>query len=281
MKRLCLIVLALAVLAASLGVLASALSKVRPGKKVAIVSIQGAILSSQEVVEALRGYAKDPSVKAIVLRINSPGGPVAPAQEIYQEVKRASEKKPVVVSMGSIAASGGYYIASAATRIVANPGTITGSIGVIMEIPNIQGLMKKLGIKTVVIKSGRHKDMASAFREMSPEQRRILEELLADVHEQFVQAVAEGRGMELQQVKALADGRVFTGRPAKALGLVDALGNLQEAIQLAKELAGIEGEPTIIRKKRRPSLWRLLGDRARFLTEPMWEGIRIKYIYAP
>jgi protease-4 len=269
------------VLAASLGVLASALSKVRPGKKVAIVSIQGAILSSQEVVEELRGYAKDPSVKAIVLRINSPGGPVAPAQEIYQEVKRASEKKPVVVSMGSIAASGGYYIASAATRIVANPGTITGSIGVIMEIPNIQGLMKKLGIKTVVIKSGRHKDMASAFREMSPEQRRILEELLADVHEQFVQAVAEGRGMELQQVKALADGRVFTGRQAKALGLVDALGNLQEAIQLAKELAGIEGEPTIIRKKRRPSLWRLLGDRARFLTEPMWEGIRIKYIYAP
>ena len=163
------------------------------GDKVALIRVEGAIIDSKDTVDQIKDFAKDPSTKAIVLRIDSPGGAVAPSQEIYEEVRKAIAKKKIVVSMGSVAASGGYYIASPASRIFANPGTLTGSIGVIMEIPNFEGLMNKLGIKTEVVKAGRHKDIASIFRGMKKEDRQILQGVLDNVHEQFITAVADGQ----------------------------------------------------------------------------------------
>ncbi|HXX56526.1 MAG TPA: signal peptide peptidase SppA, partial [Thermodesulfovibrionales bacterium] len=165
------------------------------GEKIGVVRIEGPILDSKTAVDEITDYAKNQSIRAIILRVDSPGGAVAPSQEIYEEVRKAAAKKKVVVSMGSVAASGGYYISAPASRIVANPGTLTGSIGVIMEIPNIEGLMSKVGVKTEVIKSGRHKDMASVFRGIGSEERIILQNVLDDVHDQFIQAVAEGRKM--------------------------------------------------------------------------------------
>lgn len=225
------------------------------GERIGLVKIEGIIGESRGVIEEIHQYKKDPKIKAILLRINSPGGGVVPSQEIYEEVKKIREEgqKKIVVSMGSVAASGGYYIASASDRIVANPGTLTGSIGVIMELANVEGLLKKIGVESLVIKSGRHKDTGSPFRKMKPEEREILQQLLDDVHEQFIQAVSEGRGLPYQKVREFSDGRIFTGRQAKEMGLVDDLGNLQDAIQLAADLAGIEGEPRVVEKRERRS----------------------------
>jgi len=182
MKKFCLflfIVFTLVVVISALVVLSE---RAPIGQKVAVVRIEGPIVDSKETIEEIKGYLKNSSVKAIVLRVDSPGGAVAPSQEIYEEVKRASKQKKVVASMGTVAASGGYYISSPATKVFANPGTLTGSIGVIMEIPNIEGLMDKIGVKTEVIKSGKHKDMASIFRKMKEEDRRILQGVIEDVH---------------------------------------------------------------------------------------------------
>jgi protease-4 len=186
---------------------------------------------------------------------------VAASQEIYEELLkvRRVHGKPVVASMGSLAASGGYYVASAADRIVANPGTITGSIGVIMQIPNVGELLQKIGIRAVVIKSGAYKDLASATRDLTPEERRILQSVLDDVHDQFIQAVAEGRKLDRGRVEQLADGRIFSGRQAQELGLVDELGGLHDALARAGALAGIPGPPTVTRiEKPRFSLLRFL-----------------------
>lgn len=222
------------------------------GEKVALVIIEGVILDSKEVIEQLEKHRSNPSVKALVVRINSPGGGVAPSQEIYEELGKVREAgKPVVASMGAVAASGGYYIASAADLIVANPGSITGSIGVIMQIPNISGLLKKVGIKAVVIKSGEHKDLASAFRELTSGERRILQGVLDDVHDQFIDAVAKGRRMDRKKVEPFADGRIFSGRQALALGFVDELGDLQDAIERAAKLGGIPGKPKVIQERKR------------------------------
>lgn len=226
--------------------------------RIALVKVEGPILESKSVVDEIRGYVKDRSIKAIVLRINSAGGGVTPSQEIYAEVKRAASAKKVVVSMGSVAASGGYYIASPATRIVANPGTITGSIGVIMEIPNLKEFMDKLGIKTEVIKSGRHKDMASVFRGIGKEERDILQSLMNDVHEQFISDVAESRKLPQENVRKIADAKVFSGRQAIDIGLVDELGDLQHAIKVAATLAGIDGEPEVVIKKKKSPFMELI-----------------------
>src|SRR5213595_2869165 len=201
------------------------------GDKVAVIRIEGIILDSRETIEELRHYRDNPSVKAIVLRIDSPGGAVVPSQEIFAEVRktRAEGKIKVVTSMGNVAASGGYYIAAATDRIVANPGTLTGSIGVIMELANVKGLLKKIGVENVVVKSGRHKDIGSPFRKMSDEDRRILQSVMDDVHTQFIEAVAEGRSLDVSDVQPLADGRIFTGRQAKEIKLVDELGDLDDA----------------------------------------------------
>lgn len=282
MKKLCLFLTGLLVLLFFLTIIIALLQKNVPiGEKVALVRIEGPIIDSKNTIEEIKDYAKDSSVKALVLRVDSPGGAVAPSQEIYEEVRKAAGKKPVVVSMGSVAASGGYYISSPATKIFANPGTLTGSIGVIMEIPNIEGLMNKVGIKTDVIKSGRHKDIASIFRGRSKEEREILQTVLDDVHEQFITAVAEGRKMIPDDVKKIADGRVFTGRQAQKIGLVDEIGNLEDAIKAASKLAGIKGEPQVVTKKEKFSLIELLrGQFPKELTG-LFPTLRIKYVLSP
>ncbi len=215
-------------------------------EKIAIIEIKGVILDPQPVVEKLIKFRKNEKVKAVVLRIDSPGGGVGPAQEIHAEVKKVQLEKKVLVSMGSVAASGGYYIACAADKIVANPGSITGSIGVIVESLNVEDLFRKIGLRSNVIKSGRHKDIGSPLRKMTPEEKKLLQGVLDSVHEQFIRAVAEGRKLPLKKVRSLADGRIFSGDQARTLGLVDDLGNLQDTIALAAKMVGIKGEPEVI-----------------------------------
>ena len=253
------------------------------GDKVAVIRIEGIILDSRETIEELRHYRDNPSVKAIVLRIDSPGGAVVPSQEIFAEVRKtkAEGKIKVVTSMGNVAASGGYYIAAATDRIVANPGTLTGSIGVIMELANVKGLLEKVGVQSVIIKSGRHKDMASPFRAMTPEDRALLQTVLDDVHAQFIDAVATGRSLQLEQVKTLADGRIFTGKQAQTVNLVDELGDLHDAIQLAARLVGISGEPRVIETHKRFS-WRdlLQGLYSGSIAPLVPSNISLKYLLA-
>ena len=215
---------------------------------VAIVRVEGPILDSYQTVEELKAFADDPLVKAIVIRIDSPGGGVAPSQEIYNAVKRVRREhnKTVVASMGTVAASGGYYIAVATDRILANPGTLTGSIGVIMQMANFQELLAKIGVKSVVVKTGQFKDLGSPFRPMVEEERQLLESVMNDTLSQFIEAVADGRSMDAAEVEQLADGRVFTGRQARSVLLIDEIGDLQDAIKLAGELGGIEGTPRVL-----------------------------------
>jgi protease-4 len=228
------------------------------GDKIAIVEIRGVIAQSSGIIDEIHQYLEDDGVKAIILRIDSPGGGVGPSQEIHREVVKVKEKKKIVTSMGSVAASGGYYIACATDLIVANPGTITGSIGVLMEFTNIEELFKKIGIKGVVLKSGELKDIGSPFREMTPEEKRLIQEVIDNVHQQFIKAVAEGRKMDRLKVTQIADGRILTGEQAKQLGLVDQIGNLDDAIDATAKLVGIEGKPDILYPKRKFSIWELL-----------------------
>jgi protease-4 len=233
-------------------------SRLAFGDKIAIVEVKGVIAQSSGIIEELQQYVDDKDVKAIILRIDSPGGGVGPSQEIYREVMKIRPKKKVVTSMGSVAASGGYYIASASDLIVANPGTITGSIGVIMQFSNFEELLKKIGIKGVVLKSGEHKDIGSPFREMTPEEKKIMQEVLDNVHQQFIQAVADGRKLDRAKVAELADGRILTGEQAKNLGLVDQMGNLQDTIEITAKMVGILGKPNVIYPKKRLSIWEFL-----------------------
>ncbi len=256
--------------------------KVNLGEKVALIRITGVIIDSTDVIEEIKEYSKDNSIKAVVIRVNSPGGGVAPSQEIYDEVVKLKSRKKVIISMGSVAASGGYYIAAPADKIVANAGTLTGSIGVIMEIPNVAGLMEKIGVTTQVVKSGKHKDIASVFKTLTPEEKTILQSVLDDVHDQFIQAVSDGRGMEYDEVKKLSDGRIFTGRMAKSLGLVDELGNLEDAIKLAGELSGIQGEPEVVIKKDKFDFTEMLkGQLPGKLLSNSFSGISLKYLLTP
>ncbi|MGZ3559656.1 MAG: signal peptide peptidase SppA [Thermodesulfobacteriota bacterium] len=244
------------------------------GDKIAIVEVKGVIAQSSAVIEELQQYLADDGVKAIVLRVDSPGGGVGPAQEIHREIMRirSTSKKKVVTSMGSVAASGGYYIACASDRIVANPGTITGSIGVIMQFSNLEELLKKIGVKGVVLKSGEHKDIGSPFREMTPEEKKIMQDVLDNVHEQFIQAVADGRKLDRSKVAQIADGRILTGEQAKNLGLVDQLGNLQDTIDITAKMVGIEGKPNILYPKRKISIWDLLmRDMASAIVDALTE----------
>ncbi|MBI4683232.1 MAG: signal peptide peptidase SppA [Nitrospirae bacterium] len=256
--------------------------KIPMGEKVAVIRVTGVIIDSADVIEELKEYSKDASVKAIVLRVDSPGGAVAPSQEIYEEILKIKGNKKVVVSMGSVAASGGYYIAAPADKIVANAGTLTGSIGVIMEIPNVSGLMQKIGMETQVVKSGKHKDIASVFRSLTPEEKQILQTVLDDVHNQFIMAVSDGRRMKFEDIKNIADGRIFTGRMAKNIGLVDELGNLQDAIMLAGKLTGIKGEPQVVSKKEKFSIFDMIKSQLpEKLIGNAFSGIQIKYMFAP
>jgi len=253
------------------------------GERVAVIRIEGVIVDSRETIEELRRFRDNPSIKAVVLRIDSPGGGVVPSQEIHTEVMKARKdgRLKVVASMGNLAASGGYYIAAATDKIVANPGTLTGSIGVIMELANVQGLLEKVGVQSVVIKSGRYKDLASPFRAMSKEDRGLLQNVLDDVHDQFIQAVAAGRALKVEEVRPLADGRIFTGRQARSAKLVDELGDLQDAIKLAARLVGIEGEPRVVEPRKRFSLRDLLENSFFGKGSPLTSShINLKYLLA-
>ncbi|MEN8212243.1 MAG: signal peptide peptidase SppA [Thermodesulfobacteriota bacterium] len=207
---------------------------------IGIVEINGMILSSKKIIQNIKTFRDDDSIKAIILRIDSPGGGIGPSQEIYREVMKTKKDKKIITSMGSVAASGGYYIASATNKIIANAGTITGSIGVIMEYANIEAIAKKIGISPVVIKSGKFKDLGSPLRELKDSERKILQDLVNELHLQFVNDAAKARGIDVETMLALADGRVYTGQKALDLNLIDRLGNLDDAVQWVGELAGIK-----------------------------------------
>lgn len=240
-----------------------------PSGKIALIRIEGSIsssksqifggASSEEIIRLLKQAREDPSIKAVVIRINSPGGSAAASQEIYGEIIRLKKSgKPVVASIGDIATSGGYYVASAANKIVAEPGAITGSIGAIMVVPQLTEFLKKLGIEFTIIKSGEFKDITSPYREITPEEKQLLQKMLIDVHEQFIKDVSEGRGIEISSIREIADGRIFTGKQAKELRLIDEFGNLNDAIDLAAKLAGIE-KPEIVEFERKTLIESLLG----------------------
>ncbi len=241
------------------------------GDKIGVVEIKGMIVSSEKIINQLIAYREDKGVKAVVLRIDSPGGPAVPSEEIYREVMKTRRQKKVVASLGGIAASGGYYIASGADLIVSSPGTITGSIGVIIQVSNVEGLMKLIGLKTYTFKSGEHKDLLSPFREPTPADREIVMGVIESAHAQFVEAVASGRNMDVDTVRKLADGRIFTGQQAMELGLVDQMGNLQDAIDAAAQMSGITGKPNVIYPKKRRNILDLLVEKV-FVR--MIEGVR-------
>lgn len=226
------------------------------GEKIALIELNDVIMSSESMVEEIKKFREDKSIKAIVLRINSPGGGVAASQEIYEEVKKTRDKgKIIVVSMGSIAASGGYYIACGSSLIVANPGTLTGSIGVIAQFYTIKDLADKLGIKQQVIKSGELKDAGNPFRDMNDKDKEYFQDVVDNSFGQFLDVVAKERKMNIDTLKKYANGRVFTGLQAKEIGLIDSLGTLEDAIRITAKMAGIEDEPRIVKLRKRTSLF--------------------------
>lgn len=233
----------------------------KTGPQVGVVWVRGIIADPKDYVEALRTFRENSRIRAIILRVDSPGGGVSAAQEIYREVERTKEVKPVVASLGGMATSGGYYISCIANKVIANPGTVTGSIGAIAVFPNLEKLFEKIGYTTVVIKSGAFKDVGNPARPMTQEEELLLKDTILEVHEQFVRDVAKARGLEEATVRQIADGRILTGEKAKTLGLVDELGNLQDAVETAKNLARIEGKPEVIYyEKKRKLLDVLLGE---------------------
>lgn len=216
-----------------------------PGDRVGVVEVDGAIMDSKKIIENLRRFEDDDSVRGVVVRVNSPGGAVAPSQEIFYAVRRLKQKKPVVISMGTTAASGGYYVACGADVIFANPGTITGSIGVITQFFNLEGLVDRFDLEVNTVTSGEYKDAGSPFKPFSPSDEAYFAGMVDDIHRQFVEDVAECRGMGLDEAAEVADGRIFTGRQAKDLNLVDYLGTLQDAIDYVAEQTGLDDPPVV------------------------------------
>lgn len=231
------------------------------GNAVGVIEVVGAITSSKYTVEDIRNFTDDPGIRAILIRIDSPGGGVAASQEIYDQVKKAAAQKKVIVSMGSVAASGGYYVALPADVIVANPGTITGSIGVIMEFPVIEELLGKIGVNFEVIKSRDYKDIGSPYRAMREPERELLSDVVMDVFDQFVDAASRERNIPLDSILKVADGRILSGRQAKTFGLVDTLGSFEDAVVIAGDLIGVE-DPHLVYPPQRLSL-------IEFLTAPV------------
>lgn len=253
------------------------------GKKIAVLDIRGSIISSEDTIKIIHSYRDDPTVAAVVLYIDSPGGGVAPSQEIYAELLQLKEKnKKVYAYMSNLGASGGYYVACASDKIYASPGTLTGSIGVILTFINVEGLFGKIGLSSKTIKSGRYKDIGSPFRPMTPEEEALLGETVDDVYEQFLDTVVEARrdaisdkledaGVEKptkyrvrRYVMEYADGRIFSGRQAQELGFVDELSNFQKCLKDVAREIGVKGRPTIVRKKTKErSLYDVLFGRVR------------------
>ncbi len=250
------------------------------GQKVAVIDITGIITKSDATIKLIHTYRDDPSIKAIVIRIDTPGGSVAPVQEIYSELQKI--EKPIVASMGGTAASGGYYVACAADTIMANPGTLTGSIGVIMQFTRMKDLYDKIGLEHQVIKSGEFKDTGSPFRTLTEEEQAVLQATVDNVYNQFVDTIFEARKSLLSrsEIAELADGRIFSGQQALDLKLLDRLGNLPEAIELAGELANIDGKPKVVRKEKKTSLLeQLLGVQQTPILDEMFSlpGVTFRY----
>jgi len=253
------------------------------GNKIGLVEVKGVILNSEPIVKTISHYRNNSNIKAILVRIDSPGGGVAASQEIYEALRKAREEgKPVVASMSSVAASGGYYLACGADTIVANPGTTTGSIGVIMSFFDFSELLQKIGMHSNTIKSGRFKDAGTYLRPMTDRERQYFQRFVDDAFSQFVDVVARERGMDRQRVLELADGRVFTGQQAYENGLVDRLGSYEDAVEIAAEMAGIAGKPNIIKPERRKiSLFDLLFSDTQeiFQTINTWPVLRYQLVY--
>jgi protease-4 len=235
--------------------------------QIGILQIKGIILDAEEYLMAINAMAKDRSIKAIVVRIDSPGGSVGASQEIFEELKKIRVKKPVIVSMGSVAASGGLYVALGGTKIFASPGTVTGSIGVVLEIPNIEKLLKKIGVETETIKSGAYKDTGSIYRPLTPEEKEYLKEKVKLIHDQFIKAISEERKISIEKVKEFADGRIFTGEEAQSLGLVDELGNFWDAVNEAKRMAKITEAKLVFLPKKKGFFSKILEEKSSSILE--------------
>jgi len=278
-------VVAIAMLGMSLlFVLGSKSSDFEFGEKVGIIEIKGIIADAKQVVHNLKRFREDGSIKAIVIRIDSPGGAVGPAQEIFREIRKTSNKKKVIASMGTIAASGGYYVAAGSDGIVANPGTITGSIGVIMGFTNYEELLQKIGLVPIVVKSGEFKDMGSPVRKMTAVEQKILENFAQKIHRQFIMDVVKGRKMDQAKVESLADGRIFTGQESKDLGLVDRIGNLEDAIAWAGNLGGIKGKiSTVYAQEKKFSILKYFSESSvkALLNQVFKTQISADYLYRP
>jgi protease-4 len=246
------VLLAVLVVAVSLTVSSDESADFPFSDRIQVVDVEGELIQSRAILEQLKRYEDANTVKAILLNIDSPGGGVAVSQEIYAEIKRLREKKDktIVAYLSSTGASGAYYIACAANKIVANPGTIVGSIGVIAEWVNYADLLEWAKVKEVVFKTGEFKDTGSGTRPLTENERKYFQGLIDDMYVQFVEAVSSGRKLELEQVRSLADGRVFTGRDAKERKLIDEIGNFQDAVDVTAKLAGISGKPRLLRSSR-------------------------------
>jgi protease-4 len=230
--------------------------------QIGVLKIKGVIVDAEEYLMSLRKLARNRNVKAIVVRINSPGGSVGAAQEIYEELKKIRKIKPVIVSMGSVAASGGYYVALGGKEIFALPGTITGSIGVILQIPNLQKLFKKLGIETETIKSGAYKDTGSFYRPLTSKERKYLKKKVEIIHQQFMKTISKERKISLEKVKTIADGRIFTGEEALKLGLIDKIGNFWDAVDEAKRLAGVKEAKLVFMPEKKSFISKLFEEKS-------------------
>ena len=244
------------------------------GDRVGVILVQGVLADARGIIEQIDEFDGNDSVKAVVLRVESPGGGVVPSQEIYDRLKKVKENKIVVASLGAVAASGGYYIACAADKIVANPGTVTGSIGVILQFPLFEELFRKIGIGSTTIKSGKYKDMGSPFRELTPGERAFLQGVTNDIYDQFVDTVLASRNIPPSRSAEIAEGKIFTGRQALELGLVDALGSEQDAVDLAAKLSGLEGRPAVVygKEKKGGLLRYLLEESALFMAREIRES---------
>ena len=238
--------------------------------QIGVLEIKGVILDAEEYLMAINAMAKDRSIKAIVVRIDSPGGSVGASQEIFEELKKTRMKKPVIVSMGSVAASGGLYVSLGGTKIFASPGTVTGSIGVVLEIPNIEKLLKKIGVETETIKSGAYKDTGSIYRPLTPEEKEYLREKVKLIHDQFIKTISEERKIPIEKVKEFADGRIFTGEEALSLGLVDELGNFWDAVNEAKKLAKITEAKLVFLPKKKGFLSKILEEKGSSILESIF-----------
>ncbi len=251
------------------------------GGKIGIIEIEGTIADTKDAMEDVVKFKEDDGIRGVILRVNSPGGAVGPTQEIFSEIKKLKKVKKVYVSMGSVCASGGYYIASTGDKVFANPSTITGSIGVIMQQTVVEDLMKKIGVEANTIKTGALKDTGTPFRKMRDDERKYLQGVIDSIYEQFVNDVAEGRKIPIEKVKQLADGRIYTGLQAKEAGLVDSIGTFYDVVDDMKKVLNMKGKPSLVYGKKPFSLLKWLISSA--LQDMIFKNFTqpVSFLYKP